>query len=142
MSHRIRVLLPGVIVLTALMLTVAARPQQAIVSPKLGYTPVCLSTGSPAPCQSDPAGAVVIAGGSQTVVVNTSAVTTNSQIFVQFDESLAPALGITQCDTNASNAEANRYFVSARTANSSFTIKAATSITGTVPVCLSYLIVN
>jgi hypothetical protein len=73
------------------------------------------------------------------VVVNTSAVTANSQIFVQFDESLGTALGVT-CNTLGA-AEGNRYFISARAAGTSFTIKAANS-NGTNPACLSYVIVN
>jgi hypothetical protein len=129
----------GALAIVSLFLVVTANPQQATVSPKLAYTPICVSS-APAPnCSADPAGFVVIAVSSSTVVVSTSAVTANSQIFVQFDASLASALGITQC--NSASGVANTYFVSARTAGSSFTIGSSNSITNH-PACLSYFIVN
>src|SRR5437868_2666988 len=89
----------GAVALVSLLPSVTANPQQANVSPKLLYTPTCASAASPASCSNAPAGFVVIAAGVQTVVVDTTAVTANSQIFVQYDESLASALGITACNS-------------------------------------------
>src|SRR5207302_7263892 len=48
----------------------------------------CTSSASPAVCGSAAAGSVVIAAAATTVTVNTTAVTANSQIFLQPDDSL------------------------------------------------------
>ena len=99
----------------------------------------CSSAASPAVCGAAPAGSVVIAAAGTTVTVNTTAVTANSQILVAFDESLGTKLGVT-CNS-ASASEAAQYFVSARSAGSSFTLKTSVAPT-TNPACLSYLIAN
>ncbi len=113
--------------------SLTASPQQVTVTPKLAYAPICTSTtGS---CSTAPAGFVTIAANSQSVVVSTSAVTTNSQIFVQLDTSLGGVFGF-MC-----NSAANIYRVSARSSGSSFTITSSTTVM-TNPACLSYFIVN
>ena len=105
----------------------------------------CTSTASPAVCDDGvsgfgkQSGSVTVAAAATTKVVNDSAVTANSQIFVQFDESLGTKLGVT-CNT-AGASEAALYFVSARTAGTSFTIKTNVAPT-TNPACLSFHIVN
>lgn len=134
----------GVLALASLFPLLTANPQQVTANqpftyPLLKTSAVCASSASPASCSSDPAGFVVIAVSSPTVVVDTSAVTANSQIFVVFDASLASALGIAQC--NSTSGAANTYFVSARTAGTSFTIGSSNSIMNH-PACLSYFIVN
>jgi hypothetical protein len=68
--------------------------------------------------------------------VSTTAVTANSQIFVQEDSSLGTKLSVT-CNTTTGR----DYTVSARTAGTSFTITASAAPV-TNPACLSYFIVN
>lgn len=97
----------------------------------------CQSSASPAVCGAAPAGMVVIAAAATTVVVDTTAVTANSEIFVQEDTSLGTALSVT---CNTSNVTPTPY-VSARTANTSFTITETGSVT-TNPLCLTYRIIN
>lgn len=95
----------------------------------------CSDSAGPAACGSAAAGTVVIDAAATSVVVSTTAVTANSEIFVQFDSSLGARLGIT-CNVTASVPA-----ITARTAATSFTI--------TIPVapitnkaCYSYRIVN
>jgi len=95
----------------------------------------CSSSASPAVCGSASAGSVAIAASSSTVVVDTTAVTAQSQIVVTFDSSLGTKLGVT-C-----NATPQQPYVSARTAGTSFTISVA-GIFSTHPGCFSYLILN
>jgi hypothetical protein len=95
----------------------------------------CSSSASPAICLSASAGSVTVAAAATTEVVNTTAVTANSQILLTFDSSLGTKLGVT-CSTIAVQGT-----VSARTAGSSFTIKLPTA-PSTNPACFSYQIVN
>jgi|HubBroStandDraft_3_1064219.scaffolds.fasta_scaffold95955_2 hypothetical protein len=146
MSNSFRKILVAVGVLSLLSLFpfLTANPQQVTANqpftyPLLGTSAACASSASPASCSADPAGFVVIAVSSSTVVVDTSAVTAKSQIFVVFDASLAGALGITQC--NSTSGAANTYFVSARSPGTSFTIGSSNPIMNH-PACLSYFIVN
>jgi hypothetical protein len=80
---------------------------------------------------------VVVAASAATVVVDTTAVTANSEIFVQEDTTLGTALSVT---CNTSNVTPTPY-VSARTAATSFTITVSGSVT-TNPLCLTYRIIN
>lgn len=96
----------------------------------------CNSSASPAVCGSAPSGSVAMATGVSTLVVNTTAVTADSQIFVIQDSSLDTRLGIT-CNTTASRV----YSISARTAGTSFTIKSSAN-PATNKACLSYWIIN
>jgi hypothetical protein len=102
----------------------------------LSTTVNCNSSASPAVCDGAPSGSVALSNGGTTLVVNTTAVTANSQIFVQEDQSLGARLGIT-CNTGTGR----NYVVSARTAGTSFTIKSSNA-----PIinkaCLSYWVVN
>jgi hypothetical protein len=95
----------------------------------------CNSSASPAVCVAARAGSVTVAASATTEVVNTTAVTANSQIFLQFDSSLGTRLGVT-CNTT----EPTAYNISARTAATSFTITSTAPTTN--PACFSYLIVN
>ena len=101
----------------------------------LGSATNCSSSGSPANCGSALAGSVVIAAGATTVVVNTTAVSGQSQILVIQDDSLGAKVGAT-CYTAANTAPR----ITARNAATSFTIT-ATAPAGN-PGCYSYLIVN
>lgn len=93
-------------------------------------------TATPADCGSASAGSVIISAAATAVVVNTTAVTANSQIFVQEDSSLGTRLSVT-CNTTI----ARTYVVTARTAGTSFTITASAAPV-TNPACLSYRILN
>lgn len=97
----------------------------------------CSSSASPAVCGSAAAGSFVIAASATSVTVNTSAVTANSQIFVQEDESLGSKLSVT-CNTGIL---ANPPAISARVATTSFTVSISVALTVN-PVCFSYVIIN
>lgn len=95
----------------------------------------CSSSASPAVCSAAYAGSVTVAASATTKVVNTTAVTANSQILLTFDSSLGTKLSVT-CNTTYTDA-----WVSARTAATSFTITVASAPT-TNPACFSYRIIN
>jgi hypothetical protein len=95
----------------------------------------CSSSASPAACVSASAGSVTVATSVTTEVVNTTAITANSQVLLTFDSSLGTRLGVT-CNTTAVQGA-----ISARTAGASFTIKLPTA-PSTNPACFSYEIVN
>jgi hypothetical protein len=95
----------------------------------------CSSNTSPAACGSAAAGSVIVAASTVTEVVNTTAITANSQVLLTFDSSLGTKLGVT-CNTTAVQGT-----VSARTAGTSFTIKLPTA-PSTNPACFSYEILN
>lgn len=103
-----------------------------------GYatTTNCSSAASPAVCGSAAAGSVSIAVSATSVVVDTTAVTANSQILVLWDSSLSSKLGIT-----CNSAFASSPFVSARTPGTSFTLSIV-SAPVTNPYCYSYSIIN
>ncbi len=94
----------------------------------------CSSSASPAVCGSASAGSFTVAAAATSEVVDTTAVTANSQIILTFDSSLGTKLGVT-CNTTFDQA-----YVTARTAGTSFTITA--SAPSTNPACYSYQIVN
>jgi len=95
----------------------------------------CSSSASPAACVSSAAGSVTVAASATTEVVNTTAITANSQVLLTFDSSLGTKLGVT-CNTTAVQGT-----ISARTAGTSFTIMLP-SAPSTNPACFSYEIVN
>jgi hypothetical protein len=70
-------------------------------------------------------------------VVDTTAVTANSQIFVQQDDTLGTKLSVT-CNTGIL---AGPPAVTARSAATSFTVSVTAGLTVN-PVCFSYFIVN
>jgi hypothetical protein len=100
----------------------------------------CNSGASPAVCSGAATGSVAIPINNTTLVVNTTAVTSVSEIRVQFDETLT-VTGVT-CNAVAASENAT-YFVNARVPGTSFTIKtSAAPPLGTNPACVSYSIVN
>lgn len=101
----------------------------------------CSSAASPAVCASAAAGSVLIPTGttSETLVVNTTAVTANSQIIFYPDDTLGTKLSTTCNSTLATLAGGS--FISARTAGTSFTITFNGSIL-TNGVCGSFQVIN
>jgi hypothetical protein len=100
----------------------------------------CSSSASPAVCGASAAGSVAVPTGTNaTLQVNTTAVTANSQIFVQSDDTLGTKLSVTCNSTLASLIV--EPVVTARVGGTSFTITISGTTT-TNPVCLSYFIVN
>jgi hypothetical protein len=77
-----------------------------------------------------------MATGGSTLVVNTTAVTADSQILITEDSSLGARLGIT-CNTGTNRT----YSISARSPGTSFTITSSNNPV-TNKACLSYWIVN
>jgi hypothetical protein len=94
----------------------------------------CSSTGGT--CSAASAGSVGIPAAATTVTVSTTAVTANSQIFVQEDSSLGTKLGVT-CNTTTGRT----YTITARTAATSFVITASAAPVAN-PACLSFRILN
>ena len=78
-------------------------------------------------------------GTNVALTVNTTAVTANSQIFVQQDDTLGTKLTVT-CNNTLSSLIVEPV-VTARSAGTSFTVTIS-GTTVTNPVCLSYFIVN
>lgn len=70
----------------------------AVTLGSLGTTANCNSSASPAVCSSDSSGHVNIAASATSVVVDSKAVTADSDILVTFDSTLGTALGVT-CNT-------------------------------------------
>lgn len=105
--------------------------------PKVTTAANCSSSASPAVCGSASAGSFAIAASATSVVVDTTAVTANSQIFVQQDDTLGTKLSVT-CNTGIL---AGPPAVTARSAATSFTVSVTAGLTVN-PVCFSYFIVN
>jgi len=96
----------------------------------------CSSVASPAKCDSAPAGSFVLAAGSTTARVNTSAVTANSQILVIEDSSLGAKLGVI-CNKTVGRT----YMITDRTPSLSFTVTSSFAPTDH-PACLSFQLLN
>ncbi len=99
----------------------------------------CLSVASPAVCSTYAAGASNILAATTTEVVNTSAVTANSNIIVVEDQGLGARLGVT-CNTQ-SLLVVGTPRVTARSAGTSFTVGVDVAPT-TNPICFNYIIQN
>lgn len=132
---------PGVIGGT----TPAAGSFTTLTGSTFNSTTKCAAVGSAASpsvasCSAAPTGSFSCATNASgaTCVVDTSAVTANSAIFVQPDSSLGTLLSVT-CNTTADTAlTAPR--VSARSAGTSFTLTLGTFSSN--PLCFSYFLVN
>lgn len=101
----------------------------------------CSSAASPAVCAAAAAGSVALPTNavSSSIVVNTTAVTANSQIFVTTDDTLGTKLGVT-CNSTVATLVGG-LTISARTAGTSFTISNNVAVV-TNPLCVSYLVIN
>lgn len=108
------------------------------ISPLLyGSLSNCTDSAGDAACSAAPAGAFVIDAADTNTVVSTTAMTANSQVFVQFDSSLGTRLSVT-CNTTWEYPQ-----VTARSAGASFTVTVGDgSGPVTNPACFSYFIVN
>ena len=95
----------------------------------------CTSSTSPAVCATAPEGAAVIATGETSVVVNTTAVTANSNISLTFDSSLSSRLGV------SCNKIFSQPYVTARIAGTSFSVTVG-SAPSSNPLCFTYRIGN
>lgn len=95
----------------------------------------CFSPASPAVCGSYIDGFVAIPATASTIVVDTTAVTANSNIQLVFDTTKGPQLGVT-CNTTA-----QQPYLTAITARTSFTISVPLSFS-TNPGCIGFHIKN
>lgn len=109
-----------------------------LVPAKLSTISNCADSAGDAACGAASAGAFVIDAADTNTVVSTTAVTANSQIFLQVDASLGTRLSVT-CNTQDAGTFDIR--VTARTAATSFTVTADAGPT-TNPLCVNYFIVN
>lgn len=110
-----------------------------VTSTLLATTTNCSDSAGAAACGAAPAGSFVIDAASTSTVVSTTAVTANSQIFLQEDSSLSTRLSVT-CNTQSS-LTLGALRVTARTAGTSFTATLEAGPT-TNPACISFFIVN
>jgi hypothetical protein len=106
-----------------------------IYQPSTNTSSNCSAFTSPAACGSASAGSVAMTPGLTTLVVNTSAVTADSQILLTVDSSLSSKLGLT-CASNAFEIPS----VTARTPGQGFTITLSSAPNRTS--CLNFLIIN
>ena len=98
----------------------------------------CSSGASPAVCGSARAGSVAVpTGATPTLVIDSSAVTANSEILLNVDESAT--IAGTTCNTTL--ATLVNPVVTARSAGTSFTIQMNSTL-ATNPACVDYQIVN
>ena len=96
----------------------------------------CADSTGDAACAAAPSGHFVIDAADSNTVISTTAVTANSEIFLQEDSSLGALLTVT-CNTSI----VRSYVVTARTAGSSFTVTASAAPV-TNPACMGYKIEN
>lgn len=99
----------------------------------------CASSTTPAVCGSNSVGSITMPVGATTIVVDTSAITAISQIFIQPDTSIN--LSSITCNTTATQF-AGPYYISARTIGTSFTITSLGTAPAVNPACLSFNIIN
>jgi hypothetical protein len=100
----------------------------------------CSSSTSPAVCGSAAAGNFAIPVGlNQTLQVNTTALTANSQIFIQSDDTLGTKLGVT-CNSTLATLVGGMA-VTSRSAGASFTVTLS-GTSATNPVCASFFLMN
>lgn len=98
----------------------------------------CSNAAAPAVCAAAASGVVAVPTGTNpTLTINTTAVTANSRIFLQIDESAT--IAATTCNTTLSTLI--QPVVTARTAATSFTIQIG-AIIATNPACVSFFLVN
>ena len=98
----------------------------------------CSNAASPAVCGSATAGVVAVpTGATPTLTINTTAVTANSQILLQIDESAT--IAATTCNTTL--ATLVQPVVTARVAATSFTIQINATLTVN-PACVSFFVIN
>lgn len=109
-------------------------------SPLWGTATRCSDAGSPAMCVDAASGDVALPTGitSVSLVVNTTAVTANSAIHLQADDSLI--IAATTCNSILATLVGGMA-ITARTPGTSFTITYSGTI-ATNPLCLSYSILN
>lgn len=105
-----------------------------VTAPVYRSSTVCINTGGT--CAAAPTGFVSIAAAATTVTISTTAITANSQIFIQEDSSLGTALSVT-CNT----VTGRTYTITTRTPGTSFIITASAAPAAN-PACLSYSIIN
>jgi hypothetical protein len=112
-----------------------------ITATSYGTISNCANGASPAVCGSAASGVVAVPTGvTPTLVINTTAVTASSRIFVQGDESATiTAPSTVTCNTTLSTLV--QPVVTARTAGTSFTIQMNSTL-ATNPACVSFFVVN
>lgn len=99
----------------------------------------CSSSAAPAVCGSASGGSIAVPTGTNpTLTVNTTAVTANSQIIMNIDESLGTRLSVT-CNTTLTTL--TNPVITARTPGTSFTVQIGATI-AVNPACASFVIVN
>lgn len=110
----------------------------SISVPSFSTSSNCASDAAPAVCGSAAAGHFVIAASATSVTVNSTAVTANSEILIDEDQSVGTLFtpNIT-CNTGITSLPV----VSARTAGTSFTVTISAGLS-TNPVCYGFTIIN
>jgi hypothetical protein len=96
----------------------------------------CIDPNSPANCVAAPAGQFLMAAGGTTAVVDTTAVSNNSEILITENTANGFSLGVT-CNTTPGRT----YAITGRVIGTNFTVTSSAA-PATNPACLTYLIVN
>lgn len=107
---------------------------RGVVTPTYNTSTVCVSVWGQ--CGSAAAGSVAFSPGADSILVSTTAVTAQSQIFVQEDSSLSSLLGVT-CE----NKLGRTYLITSRTPGVSFAVTVSSPPVA-ASACLSFHIVN
>jgi hypothetical protein len=118
-----------------------AQQSNALALATIGTATNCSSSASPAVCGSAAAGSAALPTNavSSSIVVNTTAVTANSQIFVSTDDTLGTKLGVT-CNSTVATLVGG-LTISNRVPGTSFTISNNVAVV-TNPLCVSYMVIN
>ncbi len=115
--------------------SVCGLPGQTLTESRFGTLSNCSSNSSPATCGSAAAGSVTVAAGATTQIIETTAVTANSQILLTFDSSIGKKLGVNCNKMPVQGA------VSERIIGKRFTLLVQTAPKSS-PACFSYEIIN
>lgn len=107
----------------------------SVIPASYGTSSNCSSSASPAVCGSAAAGAFNIPASASSVVVDTSAVTANSDIQILFNSALGTRLSVT-CNTTA-----QQPYVTAISAGTSFTVSVPSNFSSN-PGCFTYTVTN
>jgi len=108
----------------------------AISATKYSTATSCYGIGNPTACSSSSAGGFAIGPANSSVVIDTTAVTTSSQIDIWIDNSLSTAVGTTCAPTTVLMP-----YVSSRVAGTSFTVTLNGTVAGN-PECFGFFIHN
>jgi hypothetical protein len=102
----------------------------------------CFYVGSPAQCGGETNGISIIYAGTLSEVINTSAVSAGSEIFITTDESAGAVLGGGVTCNAVAGQSGPPLKITARNPGVSFTVTTTATLISTNPVCFTWMIQN